>query len=192
MMKLCFERKTPAGRGTLVRQAGRWWICAGLALLGVCLARAQDDQLNKVHVPPPGSVDAGKSEPKGAEAPAASGPDALKIRPGARIRMNVDMVLVPVTVQIKNRDVTFVSKDGVQRGTVNIFGRATTLTGRIAQTFEDTVRIDVPTDLLAAGCFGSAVASVMVENSGPDFPLTLAEATTRQKKLLQGPLKVKR
>ncbi len=47
------------------------------------------------------------------------------------------------------------------------------------------------TDLLAAGCFGSAVASVMVENSGPDFPLTLDEAITRQKKLLQGPLKVK-
>jgi hypothetical protein len=41
-----------------------------------------------------------------------------------------------------------VNKDGVQRGTVNIFGRVTTLTGRIAQTFEDTVQVDEPAELL--------------------------------------------
>jgi len=57
-------------------------------------------------------------------------------------------VLVPVTIQIKNRDVTFVNKDGVQRGTVNIFGRVTTIGGRTAQTFEDTVQVDVPAELL--------------------------------------------
>src|SRR5438094_1195154 len=49
------------------------------------------------------------------------------------VRVTGDTVLVPVTIQIKNRDVTFVNKDGVQRGTVNIFGRVTTLAGRIAQ-----------------------------------------------------------
>jgi len=49
------------------------------------------------------------------------------------IRVTGDTVLVPVTIQIKNRDITFVNKDGVQRGTVNIFGRVTTLSGRIAQ-----------------------------------------------------------
>ena len=36
----------------------------------------------------------------------------------------------------------------MQRGTVNIFGRVTTLTGKIAQTFEDTVQVDVPAELL--------------------------------------------
>jgi hypothetical protein len=55
---------------------------------------------------------------------------------------------VPITIQVKNRDVTFVNKDGVQRGTVNIFGRVTTLTGKIVQTFEDTVQVDVPAELL--------------------------------------------
>jgi GWxTD domain-containing protein len=64
------------------------------------------------------------------------------------VRVTGDTVLVPVTVQVKNRDVTFVNKDGVQRGTVNIFGRVTTLTGRIAQTFEDTVQMDIPAELL--------------------------------------------
>jgi GWxTD domain-containing protein len=64
------------------------------------------------------------------------------------VRVTGDTVLVPVTLQIKNKDITFVSKDGIQRGTVNIFGRVTGLTGKVAQTFEDTVQVDVPNDLL--------------------------------------------
>ncbi len=64
------------------------------------------------------------------------------------VRVTGDTVLVPITIQIKNRDVTFVNKDGVQRGTANIFGRITTLTGKIVQTFEDTVQVDVPAELL--------------------------------------------
>jgi len=64
------------------------------------------------------------------------------------VKITGDTVLVPVTIQIKNKDITFVSKDGIQRGTVNIFGRVTGLTGKIAQTFEDTVQVDVPNELL--------------------------------------------
>jgi GWxTD domain-containing protein len=64
------------------------------------------------------------------------------------VKVTSDTVLVPVTIQVKNRDVTFQNKEGVERGTVNIFGRVTTLTGRIAQTFEDTVQVDVPAELL--------------------------------------------
>src|SRR5712692_5548190 len=64
------------------------------------------------------------------------------------VRVTGDTVLVPVTLQIKNRDITFQNKDGIQRGTVNIFGRVSTLSGRIAQTFEDTVQVDVPAELL--------------------------------------------
>ena len=64
------------------------------------------------------------------------------------VKVTGDTVLVPVTIQVKNKDITFVSKDGIQRGTVNIFGRVTGLTGKVAQTFEDTVQVDVPNDLL--------------------------------------------
>lgn len=64
------------------------------------------------------------------------------------VKVTGDTVLVPITVQIKNRDITFQNKDGIERGTVNIFGRVTTLTGRIAQTFEDTVQVDEPAELL--------------------------------------------
>jgi len=64
------------------------------------------------------------------------------------VRVTSDTVLVPVTLQIKKRNVTYVNKDGVERGTLNIYGRVTTLTGRIAQTFEDTVQDDQPVELL--------------------------------------------
>ena len=64
------------------------------------------------------------------------------------VKVTSDTVLTPVTIQVKNRDITFQNKDGVQRGTVNIFGRVATLSGRIAQTFEDTVQVDVPAELL--------------------------------------------
>ncbi len=73
------------------------------------------------------------------------------------VKVTSDTVLVPVTIQIKNRDVTFQNKDGVQRGTVNIFGRVTTLTGRVAQTFEDTVQADIPEELLARAAENSQV-----------------------------------
>ena len=64
------------------------------------------------------------------------------------VKVTSDTVLVPVTIQMRNRDITFVNKDGIQRGTVNIFARLSTLTGKIVQTFEDTVQVDVPAELL--------------------------------------------
>src|SRR5438067_1801214 len=64
------------------------------------------------------------------------------------VKITSDTVLVPVTVQLRNRDITFNNKDGIQHGVVNIFGRLTTLSGKVAQTFEDTVVADVPAELL--------------------------------------------
>jgi len=73
------------------------------------------------------------------------------------VKVTSDTVLVPVTIQVKNRDITFQNKDGVMRGTVNIFGRVTTLTGKIVQTFEDTVQVDVPVELLPKTAENSSV-----------------------------------
>jgi 5-hydroxyisourate hydrolase-like protein (transthyretin family) len=64
------------------------------------------------------------------------------------VKVTSDTVLVPITIQLKNRDITFVNKDGVQRGTVNIYARLSTLTDKTVQTFEDTVQVDVPAELL--------------------------------------------
>jgi GWxTD domain-containing protein len=73
------------------------------------------------------------------------------------VKVTSDTVLVPVTIQMKNRDITFVNKDGIQRGTANIFIRATTLTGKIAQTWEDTVQADIPAELLPKAAENSQI-----------------------------------
>ncbi len=64
------------------------------------------------------------------------------------VKITSDTVLVPITIQIKTKDMTFVQKEGIQRAAVNIFARISTLTGRVATTFEDTVGVDEPTELL--------------------------------------------
>jgi len=64
------------------------------------------------------------------------------------IKVTENTVLVPITLQIKNRDVTFVTKQGVAKGVVNILGKVTTLTHKTVQTFEDTVEIQQPAELL--------------------------------------------
>jgi GWxTD domain-containing protein len=73
------------------------------------------------------------------------------------VKVTGDTVLVPITVQLKYRDITFANKDGVERGTVNIFMRVSTLTGRIVQTQEDPVQVDVPAELLPRTAENSAV-----------------------------------
>ena len=65
------------------------------------------------------------------------------------VKVTNDTVLVPLTLQIKNRDITFNNKDGVAMGTVNILGRVSNLNHRPIQTFEDTVSVQVPSELLA-------------------------------------------
>jgi len=57
-------------------------------------------------------------------------------------------VLTYVTLQFENKDMQFQAKDGVQKAAVNIFGRITTMTRRIVQTFEDTVTVESPNEML--------------------------------------------
>jgi GWxTD domain-containing protein len=61
------------------------------------------------------------------------------------LRITSDTVLVPITVQIPTKQLSFTQKNGVESANVNLFGRITSLSGRIVNTFEDTVRRDVPT-----------------------------------------------
>src|SRR6202140_1576837 len=63
------------------------------------------------------------------------------------LKVTNDTVLVPVTIQIPNNQLSFDSKDGVHSATMNIFGRVSTLTGRVVQTFEDPVSRDFPDSL---------------------------------------------
>jgi len=64
------------------------------------------------------------------------------------VKVTDSTVLVPVTVQLKNRDMTFVTKDGVSKGVVNILIKVTTLTHKTVQSQEDTVQVEEPQELL--------------------------------------------
>jgi GWxTD domain-containing protein len=60
------------------------------------------------------------------------------------LRVTHDSVLVPITLQVANRDLSFKGKDGVQSAVLSLYGRITTLSGRVVQTFEDVVSRDFP------------------------------------------------
>jgi hypothetical protein len=64
------------------------------------------------------------------------------------MRITGDTILVPVTVQIQNKQMTFHDRDGVQSASLNLFGRVTSMTGRVIQTFEDVIQRDFPDTLL--------------------------------------------
>jgi Ca-activated chloride channel family protein len=104
-----------SGRKLFVHPAVALLIAALWMALVAIQAKAQDEPLDRVTVaPPPGAVPS-TTPPKGAEKPAETGPNSLKIHPGSFIRMNVDMVLVPVTVtDPMNRLVTGLEQDDFQ------------------------------------------------------------------------------
>lgn len=121
MMTLDRARINHTGLGNHRLLCRRAWICAIAAVVcvAVCVPAAcgqdQEDPLNKVHTTPPPTATPATGAPKGAEAPAVSGTASLKVRPGERIRLNVDMVLVPVTVtDPMNRLVTGLEKEDFQ------------------------------------------------------------------------------
>jgi GWxTD domain-containing protein len=64
------------------------------------------------------------------------------------VKVTDDTVLVPITLMIKNRDITFNTKDGVSKGDVDIIGRVSTITDRVVQSFEDPVEVEEPAELL--------------------------------------------
>ena len=64
------------------------------------------------------------------------------------VRITSSTVLAALTVQVNVKDITFENIEGIERGLVNVFGRVTTLTGRVVQTFEDVIQVDVPAEQL--------------------------------------------
>ena len=64
------------------------------------------------------------------------------------VKVTNDTILVPVTLQIRDGDITFKDKDDVSTGTVNILGRVSNLNNKTIQTFEETVNVEVPSELL--------------------------------------------
>ena len=107
------ERQYGGGQREMFRRQA--WLALFIAFIFLTRAHAQDDPLNKVHVQPPTSTATQGTEPAGAEAAPEAGSKSLKIHPGSFIRMDVNMVLVPVTItDPMNRLVTGLEKEDFQ------------------------------------------------------------------------------
>jgi GWxTD domain-containing protein len=76
--------------------------------------------------------------------------DALKFQYRTDfMKVTSDTVLVPISIQVPNNQLSFKSKEGVHSAEMNIFGRVSTLTDKVVQTFEDPVVKDYPDSLFS-------------------------------------------
>jgi GWxTD domain-containing protein len=75
------------------------------------------------------------------------------------IRITDSTVLTSLTLQFKNNDLQYATKDKVAKATVNLYGRITSLTRRPVNWFEDTVSMEVPSEMLQQAMTGSRVYS---------------------------------
>src|SRR5215472_12720027 len=66
------------------------------------------------------------------------------------LRATTNTVLVPITVQFRNRDLSFQSKQGLHSAVLDLYGRITDPGGRVIQTFEDVISRDFPESLFQA------------------------------------------
>jgi len=73
------------------------------------------------------------------------------------IKMTDSTILTTVTIEFQRRDLQFKQKDNVASATVNIFGRITSITGRVVNTFEDPVTMEVPANLLDKALDGASI-----------------------------------
>jgi GWxTD domain-containing protein len=73
------------------------------------------------------------------------------------MRITDSTVLAAVTVQLQRKDLQFQQKDNVATATVNIYGRITSIAGRVVNYFEDTVTVPVPAELLGKAIEGSNI-----------------------------------
>ncbi|MEK7404421.1 MAG: GWxTD domain-containing protein [Acidobacteriota bacterium] len=64
------------------------------------------------------------------------------------IRITESTVLTPITIQLENKDLQFQNKDGLQRATVNIYARVTSMARRPVNIFEDVVTVESAPELL--------------------------------------------
>jgi GWxTD domain-containing protein len=60
------------------------------------------------------------------------------------IKITNETVLTPITIQIENKNLTYVGKEGLHVASVNVFGRITGVNGRVAQTFEQVIDRRIP------------------------------------------------
>jgi GWxTD domain-containing protein len=73
------------------------------------------------------------------------------------LRVTTGAVLVPITVQIPNGELSFQAKQGVHSAVLELYGRVTTPGGAVVQTFEDLISRDFPESLFRSSLSLSSI-----------------------------------
>jgi GWxTD domain-containing protein len=89
------------------------------------------------------------------------------------IRLTDSMDLVPITVQVSNKSLEFQNKKGVMQATMDIYGQLSTLSGRVATTFERELVANVPVDSFAAYASQQQIYQRIVPLQPGRYKLTL-------------------
>jgi hypothetical protein len=63
------------------------------------------------------------------------------------LRVTSDSVMVPITLEIPNREIAYRDNHGVQSATLNLYARITTPSGRLVGSFAEAISRDVPATL---------------------------------------------
>lgn len=73
------------------------------------------------------------------------------------IRVTDSTVFTNLMIQFDRKDLQYSTKEGSAKATVNMYGRITSLSRRPVNSFEDTVTVDVPAEMLQQAMNGSSV-----------------------------------
>lgn len=110
------------------------------------------------------------------------------------LRVTGDSVLVPITLQVPNRELQFSGKDGVQSAVLNLYARITTLSGRVVQTFEEVISTDVPDSLLRSSLSLSSIyqRSVPLRSGLYRLDVVVKDSRSGSVGVIDAPLRVPR
>jgi len=78
------------------------------------------------------------------------------------LRATSNTVLVPITVQLRNRDLSYKSNHGLESAELDVYGRITDVGGRVVQTFDEVITRDIPESLFASSKELSAIYQKLV------------------------------
>jgi GWxTD domain-containing protein len=94
------------------------------------------------------------------------------------IRVTDATVYANITIQFKNNDLNYATKDKISKATVNLYGRITTLTRRSVNWFEETVSSEIPAEMLQQAMSGSQIYSKRIPLAPGTYRLNVVAKDT--------------
>lgn len=99
------------------------------------------------------------------------------------LRATSNTVFVPITIQLRNRDLGFQGSHGLESAVLDLYGRITDPGGRIVQTFEDVISCSFPESLFASSLELSSIYQKSVPLRSGLYRLDLVMKDTLSGKL---------